>query len=132
MNNRLMYSETFDTSGMGDELLSTTWYYYNEAGNVTRVVTQEDGSSTFTAMRFGYASNQNAVAFVLGETYGPLSSRGITVANDTAGWRRTRLRGRCHLVSIFAVAIETAPPSSRGVLRWAPVAGRQLAECSVA
>ena len=37
-NNRLEYHETFDTSDpQNPVLLSTTWYYYNELGNVTRV-----------------------------------------------------------------------------------------------
>ena len=73
-SNRLMYSPTYNILPEPDELLSTAWYYYNGAGNVTRLVTKEESvsrgsASTYTAVRFGYASNQNAVSFVLGETW---------------------------------------------------------------
>ena len=50
-------------------MLSTTWYYYNDLGNVTRVVTNAEGSDVYDATRFGYARNQAAVSFVLGETW---------------------------------------------------------------
>ena len=67
-NNRLMYYETFDTSG-GYDLASTTWYYYNDVGNVTRVVTHEEGTQDYSATRLGYAVNGQAVVFMVNETW---------------------------------------------------------------
>ena len=57
----------------GPVLYSTTWYYYNEAGNVTRVATQREdrdlGDPLFTATRFDYAKNGRTVTYVLGEEW---------------------------------------------------------------
>ena len=72
VNNRLMYYETFDTAGADDVLASTTYYFYSVMGNVTRVVTklEEPGDNPrYSATRFGYASNGQAVTFVVGETW---------------------------------------------------------------
>ncbi len=71
-NNRLMYYETFDTTGGpgADVLLSTTWYYYSEGGNPTRIVTVEaDSPDHYEATRFGYALNGTAVTYILGEQW---------------------------------------------------------------
>ncbi|MCH7704377.1 MAG: RHS repeat-associated core domain-containing protein, partial [Planctomycetes bacterium] len=68
-NNRLMFYETFDTSGPQNVLLETTWYFYNPAGNPTRIVTSAAGTSDYSATLFSYASNGSAVSFVLGETW---------------------------------------------------------------
>ena len=68
-NNRLMLYETFDTSGPQNVLLETTWYFYNPAGNPTRIVTSAAGSNDYSATLFSYARNGSAVAFVLGETW---------------------------------------------------------------
>ncbi len=50
-------------------LLSTTYYYYNEEGNVTRIVTNENGTNQYQATRLGYARNGRAVTYALGETW---------------------------------------------------------------
>ena len=68
-NNRLMLYETFDTSGPQNVLLETTWYFYNAAGNPTRIVTSAAGSNDYSATLFSYASNGSVVSFVLGETW---------------------------------------------------------------
>ena len=68
-NNRLMYYETFDTSGSGQVLESTTYYFYNSNGNVTRVVTNEEGSNEYQATLLSYARNESTVTFVLGERW---------------------------------------------------------------
>jgi len=47
----------------------TCYYYYNDLGNVTRIVTHAAGSDLYDATRFGYARNRATVSFVLGETW---------------------------------------------------------------
>jgi hypothetical protein len=101
-NNRLRYYETYDTSG-SDVLLSTTWYYYNNNGNVTRVVTNPEGTNDFTVQRMGYAENGNAVVYAIGETWDDSDPDGddgvtnytITYAKDfryDGGRQRYRVR----------------------------------------
>ena len=69
-NNRLEYYDTFDTSDPQDPvLLSTTWYYYNKLGNVTRVVTNQTGTEQYESIRMGYAKNGQAVSYVMGESW---------------------------------------------------------------
>ncbi len=72
-NNRLMYFETFDTSAYGHELVSTTYYYYNDYGNITRKVTQlanpEPGEREYHATYLKYATNGQAVTYLLGEEW---------------------------------------------------------------
>ena len=65
----MMYYETFDTSGGGQVLESTTYYFYNSSGNVTRVVTNQEGSNEYEATLLNYARNESAVTFVLGERW---------------------------------------------------------------
>ena len=67
-NNRLLRSTTFDVSS-GLDPLSTTYYYYNPSGNVTRVVTNPYETYDYSATRFVYASNGQAVLYVMGETW---------------------------------------------------------------
>ena len=50
-------------------MLATTWYYYNESGNVTRVVTNVAGTDQYESTRMGYAKNGNAVSYVMGESW---------------------------------------------------------------
>jgi RHS repeat-associated protein len=63
--------EAMGPGGGGTELqlASTTWYYYNEAGNVTRVVTNNAGTTVYTATRLEYARNDRVVAYGLGESW---------------------------------------------------------------
>ncbi len=81
-NNRLMYAEVYDTAPMPDELRSATYYEYSADGNVTRVITEEfavgggqsgpmapSGNRQFSAVRFGYAHNEQALLFAHGETW---------------------------------------------------------------
>ncbi len=72
-NNRLMYFETFDTSAYGHELVSTTYYYYNNYGNITRKVTQladpEPGEREYHATYLKYATNGETVTYLLGEEW---------------------------------------------------------------
>ena len=68
-NNRLMFYETFDTTGGAHDLISTTYYYYNEVGNVARVVEHPAGTEDYTAARMVYALNGNTVTYVMGETW---------------------------------------------------------------
>jgi len=75
LNNRLIYAETFDVGRAGADgtLLSTTYYYYNEYGNVTRVVTKQaepdPEERRYTSTRLKYAANGVAVTFVVGEQW---------------------------------------------------------------
>jgi len=56
-------------------LVATKWYYYNDDGNVTRVVTAEGtvlgypSVHAYSAVRMAYAKNQRAVAYAVGETW---------------------------------------------------------------
>ncbi len=112
-NNRLMFYETLEfsptviffgamTQGSGptaqgsgpmapgfggpiETLLSTTYYYYNEEGNVTRVVTNEDGTNQYEATRLGYARNGQAVTYGLGETW---DHNGTFITNHTVTYAR--------------------------------------------
>ncbi|UCE61830.1 MAG: hypothetical protein JSU63_08830, partial [Phycisphaerales bacterium] len=68
-NNRLMYYEVYDTDPDPHELVSTTWYYYNDWGNVTRVLTNEDGTTAYSATRMAYAANGSAVTYAIGEDW---------------------------------------------------------------
>jgi len=76
-NNRLEYYEVYDTSGQAQTLLSTTWYYYTrewdptyaDIGNVTRIVTKPEASTQYSGVRFGYAKNDRALTFAVGETW---------------------------------------------------------------
>jgi RHS repeat-associated protein len=58
-----------DVSGEASSLLATTWYYYNESGNPTRIVTKPEASTQYSATRFEYAKNGETVMYVLGETW---------------------------------------------------------------
>ena len=39
-----MFYATYNTSGQSSTLESTTYYYYNDLGNVTRVVTDKENT----------------------------------------------------------------------------------------
>jgi len=64
-NNRLMSYQTFDAGGLD----STTYYYYNDCGNVTRVVTHEEGTHDYSSTWLQYARNGSTVTYVLGESW---------------------------------------------------------------
>jgi YD repeat-containing protein len=103
-NNRLMYYETYETCrvfvedyGHNDSCgtgakdpVSTTWYYYNAAGNVVYVATEQvnpaPGEPTFSGTRLDYAKNGRTVTFVLGETWndsgGQIVDYDITYARE--------------------------------------------------
>jgi hypothetical protein len=89
-NNRLMYYETVDVSGEREETISKTWYYYNESGNPTRIVTQQAAyPDDFKCTRFGYARNQQAVTFILAEEWkweggeeDPITDYAVTYARE--------------------------------------------------
>jgi len=57
------------------ELLRTKWYYYNDDGNVTRVVTAEGtvlgypNVHAYSATRMAYAKNQRTVVYAVGEKW---------------------------------------------------------------
>jgi hypothetical protein len=76
-NNRLMEVEEYDTSGNQPVLEFVSCYFYNPAGNVTRVVRDEVGTEVYTAHRIDYGKNGEAVLYVLGESWesSPLSRR---------------------------------------------------------
>ena len=86
-NNRLMYFETFDTSGAEAELVSTTYYFYNDYGNVTRKVTEladpEPSEKKYCSTYLKYATNGQAVTYLVGEewTY-PESDYAVTFARE--------------------------------------------------
>ena len=67
---------------------STTWYIYNCAGNVERVVPQNAGSSQYSATRFSYAKNQRSVSFALAETWDPDGNSDGQVDNYAVQWLR--------------------------------------------
>ena len=60
-NNRLMFYKTFNASGGGPTLESTTYYYYSDLGNVTRVVTETEDPGPeeprFESTALVYATN---------------------------------------------------------------------------
>jgi RHS repeat-associated protein len=66
--------------------LSTTYYYYNEVGNVTNVVTDKAnpliGEPRYQATRLEYAANGRAVTYALGETWGNEQQHEITYARE--------------------------------------------------
>jgi len=64
-NNRLMSYQTFDAAGLD----STTYYYYNDCGNVTRVVTDEEATDNYTSTWLEYARNGRAVIYAVGESW---------------------------------------------------------------
>lgn len=68
-NNRLMFVESFDTGGGGQDPLSTTYYYYNDVGSVERILTRSASQNEVTATRLHYAENQVAVTYILGERW---------------------------------------------------------------
>ena len=90
-NNRLMYFETFDTRG-ADLLVSTTYYYYNNYGNITRKVTQlanpEPGEKEYHATHLKYATNGQAVTYVLGEEWDWNGYPGSEVTNYAVTFAR--------------------------------------------
>ena len=65
-NNRLEFFETFDTGETPAVLLSTTYYFYWCNGNPNRIVTHVEGTQDYSAVRFEYARNGEAVTHVLG------------------------------------------------------------------
>ncbi len=69
-NNRLMYYTVTDVSDPENpDLLSTTWYYYDDQGNPTRIITEDESlQGQYTATRFKYDAARQVVA-VLGETW---------------------------------------------------------------
>jgi RHS repeat-associated protein len=66
-NNRLMFYTTKQFSPPVD--LSTTYYEYNEFGNVTRVMTNPTGTTYYVGTRLVYASNGSAVSYVTDESW---------------------------------------------------------------
>ena len=68
-NNRLMFVESFDIGGGGQDPLSTTYYYYNDVGNVERILTRSESLNEVTVTRLHYAANGVAVAFIAGERW---------------------------------------------------------------
>ena len=68
-NHRLLKALEYDTSGTPDVLLSTTWYYYNVLGSVTRVVKNAAGTDEYESTWFEYAKNGTAVSYVLRESW---------------------------------------------------------------
>jgi len=95
-NNRLMFYETYETCRVFEdygyegscgtqELVSTTWYYYNNEGNVTNVITEkaDPGSEPlYEGTRLEYARNGRAVTYVLGESWGNEHSYDIAYARE--------------------------------------------------
>ncbi|MCC7292499.1 MAG: hypothetical protein IT449_10615 [Phycisphaerales bacterium] len=69
-NNRLMFYETYDTSGTPWVHLSTTWYSYNAQGNATRIVTESAATPAdpVQATRFVYNHSQQ-VSYIVGEQW---------------------------------------------------------------
>ena len=63
------YYDTISTAGGQSTPVSTTGYDYNVAGNPTRIIAKPVASSTYSAKRFEYAKNGQAVTYVLGETW---------------------------------------------------------------
>jgi hypothetical protein len=62
--------ETWAASGFEEVLLSTTYYFYNDVGNQTRVVTDTVGAQPrFSATVMEYAANGQAMTYVMGETW---------------------------------------------------------------
>jgi hypothetical protein len=78
---RFAAGATLTESGFGGGLFETytlvsqSWYYYNDDGNVTRVVTNlaSDGQSTpaYSAVRMDYGLNRRSVTAILRETWLP-------------------------------------------------------------
>jgi len=87
--NRLMKYATSDTSGGGEVLLSTTYYFYNDVGNPTRVVTETDdpepGQPRFSATLMNYAANGQAVTYIMGEAW---NNDGPAIADYAQSYRR--------------------------------------------
>ena len=117
-NNRLMYCETFDTSGPSPVLLSTTRYYYGESsvhsacGNVTRVVSNQADSDVYNSTRLIYASNGSAVAYVTGESWewdgvSDPTDYDITYARE---FRYDGARARYLVRALDPVALLLTPP----------------------
>jgi len=80
-NNRLMRYVTCDVSapgavcdlnGASTALISTTYYRYNDIGNVERVITEKanpQGEPQYSSVWLKYAKNGEAVSYVIGETW---------------------------------------------------------------
>jgi len=81
--------ETWDTSGVEDVLLSTTYYFYNDVGNPTRVVTETDvpapAQPEYSATLMNYGGNGQAVTHVMGETW---NNDGSGIGEYTQTYRR--------------------------------------------
>ena len=93
-NNRLMFVERYESFSGEPFLYSTKWYYYNDVGNVERILTKEEfpspGDSQFKATRLHYAANQVAVTYILGEHWdwdGVVGSRPTRCQSDKASGR---------------------------------------------
>ncbi len=95
-----MYAQVYDTAPMPDELRSATYYEYSADGNVTRVITEEfavgggqsgpmapSGNRQFSAVRFGYAHNEQALLFAHGETW-EWDGVSASVTNYQKPWAR--------------------------------------------
>ena len=113
-NNRLLSSQEVLTAPP-NTIYSTTWYIYNCAGNVERVVTQNAGSTQYSATRFSYAKNQRAVSFSLAETWDPDGNSDGQVDNYAVQWlREFRYAGarQRYLNRKFTGASVTANPNN--------------------
>jgi len=64
-SNRLMY---YWTENAGQEIIEEVWYYYNNDGNVTRIVRHMTGDDRYRAPRFVY-NGAGMVEYVTGETW---------------------------------------------------------------
>jgi len=79
----------YDAPGPGETLVSTTYFYYNDVGNPTRIVTEtedpEPGQPKYSATLMNYAGNGQAVSYVMGETW---NNDGSGIADYTQTYAR--------------------------------------------
>ena len=107
-NNRLMYYEVIEPIGGGVQ--STTYYYYSFCGNVTRVVTNPEGTTDYTATRLIYASNGSAVAYVTGETWDSTDPEGTYAITYAREFRYDGSRARYLVRKLDPAGLLLDPP----------------------
>ncbi len=92
-NNRLEYYDVFDTSGKSTTLMESVYYYYNDFGSVTRIVSekadpQPGEPAHYSSTWFGYARNGQTVSYAVGETWNWNGVRGHDPTNYTIVFAR--------------------------------------------
>jgi RHS repeat-associated protein len=103
-----MYYEVVEP--IGGNVQSTTYYYYNGCGNVTRAVTNQQGAAAYAATKLVYAANGSAVAYVAGETWDGTDAEATYNITYAREFRYDGARARYLVRALAPAGLLAVPP----------------------